>query len=70
MERQSKGSRGLEAYCNGGQGPPRAVAPLKKKFNVTNHEVTDGPVKSDAIIITSLGQFQKIFTGLGQHITI
>ena len=31
MERQSKGSRGLEAYCNGGQGPPRAVAPLKKK---------------------------------------
>jgi len=39
-------------------------------FNVTNHEVTDGPVKSDAIIITSLGQFQKIFTGFGQHITI
>jgi hypothetical protein len=31
MERQSKGSRGLEAYCKGGQGPPRAVAPLKKK---------------------------------------
>ena len=30
MERQSKGSRGLEAYCKGGQGPPRAVAPLKK----------------------------------------
>jgi len=41
-----------------------------KMFNVTNHEVTDGPVKSDAIIITSLGQFQKIFTGLGQQITI
>ena len=32
MERQSKGLRGLEAYCNGGQGPPRAVAPLKKKI--------------------------------------
>ena len=30
MERQSKGSRGLEAYCKGGQGPPRAVAPPKK----------------------------------------
>jgi len=31
MERQSKESRGLEAYCKGGQGPPRAVAPPKKK---------------------------------------
>jgi hypothetical protein len=31
MERQSKGSRGLEAYCKGGQGPPRAVTPPKKK---------------------------------------
>jgi hypothetical protein len=31
MERQSKGSRGLEAYCKGGQGPPQAVAPSKKK---------------------------------------
>ena len=31
MERQSKGSRGLEAYCKGGHGPPRAVAPPKKK---------------------------------------
>jgi len=30
MERQTKGSRGLEAYCKGGQGPPRAVAPSKK----------------------------------------
>ena len=30
MERQRKGSRGLEAYCKGGQGPPRAVAPPKK----------------------------------------
>jgi hypothetical protein len=29
--RQGKGSRGLEAYCKGGQGPPRAVAPPKKK---------------------------------------
>ena len=26
-----KGSRGLKAYCKGGQGPPWAVAPLKKK---------------------------------------
>jgi len=31
MERQSKGSRGLQAYCKGGQGPLRAVAPPKKK---------------------------------------
>jgi hypothetical protein len=29
-ERQSKGLRGLEAYCKGGQGPPRAVVPPKK----------------------------------------
>ena len=27
MERQRKESRGLEAYCRGGQGPPRSVAP-------------------------------------------
>jgi hypothetical protein len=31
MERQSKGSRVLEAYCKGGQGPPRAVAPPEKE---------------------------------------
>ena len=31
MERQSKGSRGLEAYCKGGQGTPWAVAPPKKE---------------------------------------
>jgi len=29
--RDSKGSRGLEAYCKGGQGPPRAVGPSEKK---------------------------------------
>jgi len=29
--RESEGSRGLEAYCKGGQGPPLAVAPPKKK---------------------------------------
>jgi hypothetical protein len=33
MERQSKGSRDLKAYPRGGQGPPRAVAPFKKKTN-------------------------------------
>ena len=27
MERESKESRGLEAHCRGGQGPPRAVVP-------------------------------------------
>jgi hypothetical protein len=31
MERQSKRSRDLEAYCKGGQNPPRAVVPPKKK---------------------------------------
>jgi hypothetical protein len=34
MERQSKGPRGLKAYCKGGQDPPRAVAPLKNIYNV------------------------------------
>jgi hypothetical protein len=28
MERQSKEPRSVEAYCRGGQGPPRAVAPF------------------------------------------
>ena len=37
MERQSKGSRGLEAYCKGGQGPPRAVEPLKKNTDVLDY---------------------------------
>ena len=32
MERQSKGSRGLVAYCKGGQGPRRAVGPSKKNI--------------------------------------
>jgi len=30
-ERQSKWSRGLEAYCKRGQGPPRFAASSKKK---------------------------------------
>jgi hypothetical protein len=41
-----------------------------KMFNITNHEVTDGPMKLDTIVITSLSQFQKIFAGLRQHVTI
>jgi hypothetical protein len=36
IERQSKGLRSLEAYCKGGQGPPWAVAPLKKIHNNTH----------------------------------
>ena len=40
-ERQSKGSRGLEAYCKGGQGPPRAVAPSKKKKGRYQHFPAD-----------------------------
>jgi hypothetical protein len=31
MERHSKESRNMEAHCKGGQGPPRAVKPSKKK---------------------------------------
>jgi hypothetical protein len=27
MERQNMESRGLEAYCRGGQGPPQALVP-------------------------------------------
>ena len=42
MERQSKGSRGLEAYCKGGQGPRRAVAPSKKKNLKFLHVKPDG----------------------------
>ena len=38
MERQSKGSRGLGAYCKGGQGPPRAVAPPKKNLSNKNQQ--------------------------------
>jgi hypothetical protein len=33
MERQSKESRGLEAYCRGGQGQPWAVAPFGMEWN-------------------------------------
>jgi hypothetical protein len=36
MERQSMGSRGLEAYCKGGQGPPLAVVTPKKKKNASS----------------------------------
>jgi hypothetical protein len=36
MERKNKGSRDFEAYCKGGQDPPRAVAPPKKKLNMIN----------------------------------
>jgi len=45
MERQSKEWRGLEAYCRGGQDPPRAVAPsgggYVPQYVVQNsHEIT------------------------------
>jgi hypothetical protein len=36
MERQSKESRGLEAHCRGGQGPPRAVAPSGREVMLIN----------------------------------
>jgi len=45
MERQSKGSRDLEPYCKGGQGPPRAVAPSKKN-NYLHSNIIQTTVKS------------------------
>ena len=41
MEGQRKGSRGFEAYCKGGQGLPRAVAPSKKKKVKHGFTLTD-----------------------------
>ena len=38
MEGQRKGSRGLEAYCKGGQGPPRGVSPSKKNLPINSME--------------------------------
>jgi hypothetical protein len=40
MERQSKGSRGLEAYCKEGQGPPRGAVAAWKKKRRWNKEVS------------------------------
>jgi hypothetical protein len=58
MEGQSKGSRGLEAYCKGGQGPPRAVAPSKKKkkkknvsFLIWKWEIIYVTAKKSAVIL-------------------
>jgi hypothetical protein len=34
VERQSKEPRSLEAYCRGGQGPPRAVAPFGGEYHI------------------------------------
>jgi len=39
MERQSKEWRGLEAYCRGGQGPPRAVAPSGRNLFLSDYLV-------------------------------
>ena len=40
MEGQGKGSRGLGAYCKGGKGPLRAVAPSKKKEEEEEEETS------------------------------
>ena len=51
MERQSKGSRDLEAYCKGGRGPPRAVAPPKKKgMNSKLSAITACPIGNLKIV--------------------
>jgi len=42
MERQSKRSRGMEAYFKGGHGPPRAVEPPKKKKKKVNIKPAHG----------------------------
>ena len=33
---RAKTSRGLEAYCSGGQGPPRAVVPIEMEWKIHN----------------------------------
>jgi hypothetical protein len=53
MERQSKGSGGFETYCNGGQGPLRAVAPWKKEEEEEEEEDNQFIVKaSDVMTVT------------------
>ena len=47
MERQSKGSRCLEVYCKGGQGPPRAVVPLNWLDINATHKSTPECSRSD-----------------------
>ena len=47
MERQNKGPRDLEAYCSGGQGPPRAVAP-------TDDDDDDGIIKLECCLTVHL----------------
>ena len=56
MEGQSKRSRGLEAYCKGGQGPRRAVAPSKKKNKKKVAALVKMPnVKHDILKFTAFG---------------
>jgi hypothetical protein len=51
MERQSKETRNLEAYFIGGQGPPRAVAPSKKKKNIYSRACLE---TADKLVIRDL----------------
>ena len=39
METQGRGSRRFEANCPGGEGSPRAVAPIKKNKKIRNAEI-------------------------------
>ena len=62
MEGQSKGSRGLVAYCKGGQGPPRAVASSKKKcgnlrFNKPVRFLSYTKIVSSEVFSTALTDF-------------
>ena len=50
IERQSKGSRGMEAYYKGDQSPSRAVAPLKKNKKVL-YSKTGTRVNSACIVL-------------------
>jgi hypothetical protein len=61
MERQSKGSRDLEVYCKGGQGPPRAVAPPKKKkmFRLLPCNVVIG---IPTVFVVMLGDVRELCT--------
>ena len=66
MERQSKGSRSLEAYCKGGQGLPRAVAPLKK----TNTTEITFSVSTTVRYYKQLSEFRSIQEAIQTAITL
>ena len=49
----------MEAYCKGGQGPPRAVAPPKKKTVIIKYETVKEEIK-----YLKLGKYCVAFPGV------